>query len=183
MPRDAASTRARILDAAMDEFAAAGHAGARVERIARSAQTNVRMIYAYFGGKAPLFDAAYRAVVAEMSDALPPRADDLAGWAGEVFDFYQRSPRTQRLTTWALLERPETAREPLAEYAAKVHSLSEVVTSDLTATDLLVFLYAIAGAWQTSPEGLIALGDEAGRDATARRRAAVVSAAARLLAD
>ena len=53
--RDADATRARILDAAKQEFAKLGLAGARVDVIADAAQANKRMIYHYFGSKEELF--------------------------------------------------------------------------------------------------------------------------------
>jgi AcrR family transcriptional regulator len=47
--------RQRILDAALDEFAAYGLAGARVQRIARRAGINKAMLYYYFGSKERLY--------------------------------------------------------------------------------------------------------------------------------
>ncbi|MGQ3674920.1 TetR/AcrR family transcriptional regulator [Xanthobacter sp. TB0139] len=55
--RDSAATRARILDAAREAFARDGFAGARVERIAAQAGTNVQLIYRYFGNKHGLYRA------------------------------------------------------------------------------------------------------------------------------
>jgi len=49
------ATRRRILDAATNEFAAKGLAGARVNEIARRARINKRMLYHYFGGKEALW--------------------------------------------------------------------------------------------------------------------------------
>ena len=49
--RDPAGTRARILAAATREFARHGLGGARVDRIAASADANKRMLYYYFGDK------------------------------------------------------------------------------------------------------------------------------------
>jgi TetR/AcrR family transcriptional regulator len=49
------ATRRRILDAATDEFAAKGLAGARVNEIARRARINKRMLYHYFGDKEALW--------------------------------------------------------------------------------------------------------------------------------
>ncbi|MFD6108194.1 TetR/AcrR family transcriptional regulator, partial [Nocardia salmonicida] len=51
------ATKARILQAATDEFATYGIAGARVDRIAKTAGANKNLIYIYFGGKDQLFDA------------------------------------------------------------------------------------------------------------------------------
>ncbi|MET7742911.1 TetR family transcriptional regulator [Streptomyces sp. NPDC005385] len=55
--RDAARTRAEILDVATQEFSRAGFAGARVDEIAARTRTTKRMIYYYFGGKGQLFTA------------------------------------------------------------------------------------------------------------------------------
>lgn len=55
--RNPDSTRQDILDAARIEFANAGLAGARVDKIAESSGANKRMIYHYFGGKEELFAA------------------------------------------------------------------------------------------------------------------------------
>ena len=56
--RNATATKQRLLQAATDEFAAHGIAGARVDRLADTAQANKQLIYAYFGSKDGLFDAA-----------------------------------------------------------------------------------------------------------------------------
>jgi AcrR family transcriptional regulator len=53
--RDPEGTRARILDAATQEFARSGLGGARVDRIAERAGANKRMLYYYFGDKDGLF--------------------------------------------------------------------------------------------------------------------------------
>jgi AcrR family transcriptional regulator len=53
--RDPDGTRARILGAALHEFAANGYAGARVDRISRRAKTFDRMLYYHFGNKEALF--------------------------------------------------------------------------------------------------------------------------------
>jgi AcrR family transcriptional regulator len=60
--RSAAATKARILEAALSEFATRGFAGARVDVIASQAQTNKRMLYAYVGNKDALWLATLEAV-------------------------------------------------------------------------------------------------------------------------
>ncbi len=79
--RDPEGTRRRILDAATDEFARGGFAGARVDRIAQGAEANERMLYYYFGNKEGLFRAvlehAYlKLVEAERALALDALAPD-----------------------------------------------------------------------------------------------------------
>ena len=67
--RDPERTRARILDAAKREFAAHGLGGARVDRIAASADANKRMLYYYFGNKDALFLAVLEGAYADIRDA------------------------------------------------------------------------------------------------------------------
>jgi AcrR family transcriptional regulator len=55
--RNPDNTKQVILDAARIEFANAGLAGARVDKIAERSGANKRMIYHYFGGKEQLFTA------------------------------------------------------------------------------------------------------------------------------
>ena len=52
---DQLSRRERLLGAALEEFAARGPAGARVESIARAAGVNKQLITYYFGGKDGLY--------------------------------------------------------------------------------------------------------------------------------
>ena len=53
--RDAGATKLRILAAARLEFADHGYMGARVDRIARTAQANKRLLYYYIGNKEALY--------------------------------------------------------------------------------------------------------------------------------
>ncbi|MFI8003726.1 TetR family transcriptional regulator [Streptomyces sp. NPDC086010] len=182
-PRDAETTKARILQAALTEFAEHGHAGGRVERIAKAAGTNVRMIYAYHGGKDQLFEAALTKAITSMAAAVPPRPDDLAGWAGDLFDYHRREPTTLRLAMWAQLERPQAAAEPMESYLAKTTAVSSADSAPLTAVDTLVFIYAVAQAWYLTPVGLLrADGRNPGDpDRVSAHREAVVTAVTRLL--
>ncbi|GAB7046187.1 TetR/AcrR family transcriptional regulator [Catenuloplanes indicus] len=67
--RDAARTRAEIIDVATDEFAHRGYAGARVDEIAARTRTTKRMIYYYFGGKEQLYRAVLERAYAEIRAA------------------------------------------------------------------------------------------------------------------
>ncbi|MDF3061522.1 MAG: TetR family transcriptional regulator [Microvirga sp.] len=67
--RDAEATRRRILQAARSEFARFGLGGARIERIAKAARTNKRMLYYYFGNKEGLFLAALEATYDDIRAA------------------------------------------------------------------------------------------------------------------
>ncbi len=88
--RDPVAARARLLQAAVDEFSAHGYSGARTDRIAQSAGTNIRMLYHYFGGKDALYVVVLETVLADLrhdelqldAAALPPM-DGLL----RIFDF------------------------------------------------------------------------------------------------
>lgn len=58
-PADSGETKRRILDAASEEFADCGFAGARVDRIAKNAKANKQLIYRYFGNKHDLYEAVF----------------------------------------------------------------------------------------------------------------------------
>src|SRR5215469_7564998 len=65
----AGETRARILDAALNEFAALGMAGARTERIAAAAGVNKALIYYYFDSKDKLYEAALELSACRIRDS------------------------------------------------------------------------------------------------------------------
>ena len=67
--RDAARTRAEILDVATSEFAAHGYHGARVDEIAALTRTTKRMIYYHFGGKKQLYIAVLERAYARIRSA------------------------------------------------------------------------------------------------------------------
>lgn len=64
--RNAAVTRERILQAATDEFCKRGYDGARMERIVKKADCNIRMAYHYFGGKEGLYLAMMEQIYGEL---------------------------------------------------------------------------------------------------------------------
>jgi len=59
-------TKARILDAAVNEFSVNGLAGARTEQIAEAAGVNKALLYYYFQSKQALYDAALESVAARV---------------------------------------------------------------------------------------------------------------------
>ncbi len=64
-----ADTRARILEAALAEFAAHGLAGARTEHIAAAAGVNKALLYYYFDSKEKLYLAAFEMVAGRVRDS------------------------------------------------------------------------------------------------------------------
>jgi AcrR family transcriptional regulator len=67
--RDAEATRQRILKASRAEFARHGYSGARVDRIARAARANKRMLYYHVGNKDALYLEALEAAYADIRAA------------------------------------------------------------------------------------------------------------------
>jgi TetR/AcrR family transcriptional regulator len=68
--RDAAATKATILDAALKEFAELGLAGARMDEIARVAGVNKALLYYYFESKEHLYEGVIEQMFVMMTDAL-----------------------------------------------------------------------------------------------------------------
>jgi TetR/AcrR family transcriptional regulator len=121
MARDPEGTQRRILAAALKEFSAKGFAGARVDRIARRARVNKRMLYHYFGDKQGLLLAVYRRKLGEKTSAVieqPVRLDaSLPFW----FEGMAADPDWVRLLAWEALTTggrgvtPPSEREALYE--------------------------------------------------------------------
>lgn len=105
MPYNPERTRARIFEAAVEEFAEHGFAGARVERIAAGARANKQALYLYFGDKRALFGLVLKDQLGRLDAAVPrEEAGDLREYARRLFDFMRREPRFLRLLMWEALE-------------------------------------------------------------------------------
>ena len=186
VPRSAERTRERILAKATEEFARYGLAGARVDRIAQQSQSNKQLIYAYFDSKQGLFDAVISHHLASLLDEVPFTADDLAGYAGRLFDHAQQHPALIRLSQWFALETDPGTSAPKALVDAIQQKVTLVrgaqdarkVSADIPAKELLPLIVAISHAWTTGPDSR-----PVGRSAAAntRRRKAVVAAVKKLI--
>lgn len=99
------ATRERILKAAREEFACYGIAGARVDRIARTAQANKAQLYTFYGNKEALFETVMAESLDGIVNAVPVDGEDLPGYAVKLYDEYLENPELVRLATWARLER------------------------------------------------------------------------------
>jgi AcrR family transcriptional regulator len=64
--RDSERTRAALMKAALKEFSQHGFSGARIDRIARAAKCNIRMVYHYFGDKKGLYVVVLEAAYADL---------------------------------------------------------------------------------------------------------------------
>ena len=98
-PRDAEATKRRILDASRAEFARHGLGGARVERIAKAARTNKRMLYYHVGNKEALFLAALESAYDDIRAAeqnlhlgeIPP-AEAIERLVRFTWDYFVENP-------------------------------------------------------------------------------------------
>jgi AcrR family transcriptional regulator len=183
VPPDSTDTRRRLLDAAFEEFASHGLAGARVDRIAELAKANKRLIYAYYGNKEELFDTVMVRSLGALVDAVPFSADDLAGYAGALFDHMVGHPEMVRLTMWKLLERPNVSDLEVQAYRPKVEAIAAAQADGRLPTgtdpvDVLILVVGAVAAWFTSSPALRALtaGDRPEGQRLTEHRAAVVRA-------
>jgi TetR/AcrR family transcriptional regulator len=113
--RHPARTRERILAAALREFSDKGFAGARVDRIARRARVNKRMLYHYFGNKESLFREILARKVRERAQWAVTAPDDTAESLVFWFDTACRDRDWVRLMEWEALGRAEAGMNGDAE--------------------------------------------------------------------
>jgi len=171
MPPDATETKRRILDAAREEFARFGLAGARVDRIAEHASANKRSIYVHFGAKEELFDLVVGQSLLELADIVPFDPTGLPGYAGELFDVLQDRQDIVRLTTWAALERPLPIDAEVESYRAKVAEVVEaqrrgVLPADRDPVALLAMVLALITSWSSASWSLRSLDGDGTADST-----------------
>lgn len=172
-------TRQRILDAATEEFAAHGIAGARVDRIAARSGASKPMLYSYYGGKERLFEAVFAAHVLDNIERIPFSADDLPGYAARLYDGYLADPALARLAEWKRMERvPDgylyAGREDVDErhLAAIVEQQrAGVIRSDLAPGDVWSLVIATAATWSQLSLTTVARPDEDDTVHERRRRA------------
>jgi TetR/AcrR family transcriptional regulator len=116
-------SRAAILQAAAQEFADHGVAGARTDAIARTARVNKALLYYYFNDKETLYGAVLddafsglkNAVFQALDSDLPPR-DKIMAYAGAYFDFIASNHLYPRLMQREMMR----AREGQSPHIDKV---------------------------------------------------------------
>ncbi len=97
-------SRAAILEAAAQEFAEFGIAGARTDAIAREARVNKALLYYYFKDKETLYSAVLdeafsglKETVFRVLDSDLPTRDKLMAYVGAYFDFVASNQMYPRL--------------------------------------------------------------------------------------
>jgi AcrR family transcriptional regulator len=161
-------TRHRILEAATEEFAANGIAGARVDRIAAASCASKPMLYSYFGAKERLFDAVFTAHVIANLDRVPFTADDLPGYAVRLYDDYLSDPALLRLVSWKRLERAATGylydglEHNDAAHLVDIAEQQELgaVRADIEPADVWSLLISMSSTWAQASVTQMALADE-----------------------
>ncbi|MGH7281449.1 MAG: TetR/AcrR family transcriptional regulator [Polyangiaceae bacterium] len=121
-PRDPEKTKARILAAATNEFAAKGFAGARVDTIARRAKSNKRMLYHYFGDKKALFEATVGKLLSDQQQLFAGAPTELEDKIAFHFNAAPQKAKWLRLLLWESLaygERPVMAERVRCNAMAK----------------------------------------------------------------
>jgi TetR/AcrR family transcriptional regulator len=116
-------SRAAILEAAAQEFAQHGIAGARTDSIAREARVNKALLYYYFKDKETLYGAVLDDAFAGLKDAvfealdsdLRPR-DKILAYAGAYFDHIASNHLYPRLMQREMMR----AREGKSQHIDKV---------------------------------------------------------------
>ena len=151
MARSAENTKARILQAATNEFAAYGIAGARIERIALEANCNKQAIYLYFGSKDGLFEAVYDKVVLTFIQSVPFDAANLPDYVLRLRKHYNKHPEVRRLTVWYEMERGNSikldiVRKTRAENIEAIRKAQStgIIGAKYTPEELMLLVVSIA---------------------------------------
>ncbi|OBI14114.1 MULTISPECIES: TetR family transcriptional regulator [unclassified Mycobacterium] len=179
--RNTTELRQEILAAARSEFAAYGLAGARIDRIARTAQASKERLYAHFGDKETLFREVVVTDAAEFFRSFQLRPEAIPEFVGDVYDVACSHPEFHRMITWSRLEGVTLEEPPVLENDLATIAAAQAgghVDPAWQPMDLMVLLFGIALAWANSPLANV----PEGARVIARRRAAAVEAAARLIA-
>ncbi|ROO88128.1 TetR family transcriptional regulator [Actinocorallia herbida] len=182
----APDTRDRIVEAARAEFARYGIAGARIDRIAKTARTSKERVYAYFRSKEALYAHVASIELAAVADAVHLDPADLPSYAAQMFDYFTAHPDQHRFIAWGRLE---LAAEPSGDdpgpyQTAIVGKLERIRRAQQDGlldptwdpVDIMALVSQIAHTW-SDQTALAAVAHRAAADpAPAARRTAVVRA-------
>ncbi|MER8039812.1 TetR family transcriptional regulator [Streptomyces hydrogenans] len=188
-PAGTDSTRDRIVVAATAEFARHGIAGARIERIAKTARTSKERLYAHFRGKEELYATVIAREMTLVAEATRLDVTDLPGYAGRVHDYFTAHPDRLRLMNWGRLElaggTPPDPDDPIQ--AAVLHKTEQLREAQKAGhldpawdpVDILMFVNQLAMSWAGQAD-LLPPGQKERTAFLTARRAAIVTAVQRL---
>lgn len=163
-------TRGKLLEAAREEFQSNGFAGGRIDAIADTAGVNKRLIYAYFGSKAELFEIVLADNTARVAAAVPFTPDDLPGYAVALFDFWMADTTSLRLFSWRNIEASNVPEAENATYALMITAIEHSQTghaASVPARHVLAFVFALVLAWAIPAQAF--QGDDAATELRLRR--------------
>ena len=102
--RDAERTRGALLKSGLKEFSQNGFMGTRMEKVAKGAKVNIRMLYHYFGDKKGLYNAVLESAYAELRQEeariqidLDKPLDGMLELAKFTFLYFQNNPMFEGL--------------------------------------------------------------------------------------
>lgn len=181
-------TRDRVLEAARREFAAHGIFGARIDRIAKAAQTSKERLYAYFRSKEDLYAQVVLAEINRLRETVGFDAYDLPSSAARLFDYFVQHEEAFRLLSWGRLEQsPADTLAPervgaLQEAMDQIREAQQhgAIEAGWDPFDIKALVSQIALAHLAIPELKAAAALAVCEPVMADRRAAVVRAVQRL---
>ncbi|WP_151827200.1 TetR family transcriptional regulator [Acinetobacter oleivorans] len=195
MSWDTEGTKQKILKAAINEFALHGPDGTTVDKIAKIAGVNKERIYNYFGAKRDLFAVVLSNELIKVAQSVPLKSfeeEDIAEYAGRVYDYHCVHPELSRLLLWEglIYSSQEVPNENIRceNYNCKIEAIKKEqdegrVTDEIEASYLTFLILALANSWFMLPQvARMFTPIEDIDNPHEKRRAIIIEAAKRLLA-
>ncbi|WP_252060662.1 TetR family transcriptional regulator [Acinetobacter sp. AHP123] len=164
MSWDTEGTKQKILKAAISEFALHGPDGTTVDKIAKIAGVNKERIYNYFGAKRDLFAVVLSNELIKVAQSVPLKSfeeEDIAEYAGRVYDYHCVHPELSRLLLWEglIYSSQEVPNENIRceNYNCKIEAIKKEqdegrVTDEIEASYLTFMILALANSWFMLPQ-------------------------------
>lgn len=195
MSWDTEGTKQKILKAAISEFALHGPDGTTVDKIAKIAGVNKERIYNYFGAKRDLFAVVLSNELIKVAQSVPLKSfeeEDIAEYAGRVYDYHCVHPELSRLLLWEglIYSSQEVPNENIRceNYNCKIEAIKKEqdegrVTDEIEASYLTFLILALANSWFMLPQvARMFTPIEDMDNPHEKRRAMIIESAKRLLA-
>ena len=188
-----AGTREQILQAALEEFSANGFSGARIDRITRKADVNVRMIYHFFGSKRGLLDAVLGQIFRERRELLAKPPASFEQLLDAYFNGYAADQHRVRLLEWEALEAGadpdklnalDDRKKVVSERIASLRALQEEgkMPAEIDPQMLYLFCVALSIYPMSFPQSVfVSIGEEAHSAQFQQRYRDALASLARLL--
>lgn len=164
MSWDTEGTKQKILKAAISEFALHGPDGTTIDKIAKIAGVNKERIYNYFGAKRDLFAVVLSNELIKVAQSVPLKSfeeEDIAEYAGRVYDYHCVHSELSRLLLWEglIYSSQEVPNENIRceNYNCKIEAIKKEqdegrVTDKIEASYLTFLILALANSWFMLPQ-------------------------------